>query len=182
MNFKHKMWVICLYKSKNNFKVHVVWLVLHKFGLKHLDSRDFSRSFRVDLKLPLIFLFTLFFIINTFSSVTIYFIYKMFLLVISKNWIIQIILFYGPQILKGGHDERYRTQCTVPDFLCTVRYSIKFMCTVFFRFWEKNLKTIIFARWEKMFFFFFLYLLKARKIIKKIFFLFKRRILSNHKV
>ena len=87
MNFKHEMWVICLYKSKNNFKVHVVWLVLHKFGLKHLDSRDFSRSFRVDLKLPLIFLFTLFFIINTFSSVTIYFIYKMFLLVISKNWL-----------------------------------------------------------------------------------------------
>ena len=33
--------------------------------------------------------------------------------------------------LQGGHDVRYRTQCTVPDFLCTVRYGIELVCTVF---------------------------------------------------
>ena len=48
--------------------------------------------------------------------------------------------------LQGGHDVRYRSQCTVPDFLCTVWYDIFLVCmvcTVFFRVFKKNLKTNI---------------------------------------
>ena len=87
--------------------------------------------------------------------------------------------------IQGGHDVRYRTQCTVPDFFCTVRYGIEVVCTVFwcvryFSGYEKKISdiTIIFARREKDDFFLnYYYLLKARKIVKKNIFLFKRRIL-----
>ena len=33
--------------------------------------------------------------------------------------------------LQDGHDVRYRTQCTEPDFMCMVRYGIELVCKVF---------------------------------------------------
>ena len=81
-----------------------------------------------------------------------------------------MVLPHDPYI-QGGHDVRYRTQCTVPDFLCTVRYGIKLVCTVFWyvRYFsgseKKNSENSSLQGGKKMIFFvgFFSYILKARK-------------------